>query len=290
MSNFTEEELTQMAVLKSQSLNKENAPGVDINIPEEVSPVQPAPKAEPKAEPKKEPKKVVKTLEKTISDKFPHKLELGNNKTVHYTNWTGKTKKIFNKLLDTKGEDISVEDISRDLIREYIQEQDIYLSPLEEQYLIVKIRDISLDDKYTYSSMCPECDFIDTITDKTSNIFKYKKSKFPKKIGDINFVDIESFSKFTQTVSGIQTAATYDGLSTEADIEIAMHIDYDNKTPIEVMDYIDTLSLRDISQIIDSLSSVSPDLSMGVKKVCPECKTEVFFEAEEIPNVFEELI
>lgn len=290
---FTEEELTKMAILKAQSLEK--APDIDINPKpnnDVVEPIPPAPTQPTEKTPEiKTEQNIKKPLEEKVKDKFKYKVILGKNKEVHYTNWTGKTKKIFNKLLEQKGEEISLDDISSKLIRDYIQEQDIYLSALEEQYLIVKIRDISLSDEYTFVSNCPHCDEMETITDKTSNIFKYRKSKFPKKIGDVEYVDIESNSVFKKTVDSILNSPDYDGISTIGDIEIAMHLKIEGKeTPLEIMDYIDTLPLKDIQVILDNLSEVSSDLKMGVERVCKKCGERGFFECEEIPNVFEELL
>ena len=289
---FTEEELTQMAILKAESLKK-NLP--EEQIPEKEQPIQPQPKKQKNIvndvhSETKNNNKTVKPLEENIQEKYKYKVDLGNNKTVHYTNWTGKTKKVFNKLIETKGEDISVDDISETLIREYIQEQDIYLSPLEEQYLIVKIRDVSLSTKYTFVSECPNCSEVQEITDSTKNIFKFKKSKFPQKINGIEYVDIPSNSVFKKTVHEIQNSPTYDGLSTQADIEIAMHLKIDNKTPQEVMDYIDTLSLKEIEEILSNLSKISSDLKMGTEKTCKKCSQKGFFECDEIPNVFVELV
>jgi hypothetical protein len=306
---MTEAELTEMAILKSKNdsialerRKKEEAEKAKAaKATKEVSKSQPESPESPES-PKTETSEAPETLSKdpeTGEDltQYKYSVELGNDKVIHYKNWTGRTKKLLKKELKDlqREEDVDIDSILETLVRDYIIEREIYLSPVEIQYLIVKIREVSVGDTYSFYSTCPTCKLSQEITAKTSDIYRYTKGKYPYQSGEYEFVDIPLQSDLDTLYKTMIDSETYDGITTKTDLEIAMHIKNGNLSPFEILDIIDEMGLIELKTIMKTLSDVAPKMEMSIdekcdNEECPDYRKTVTFKADEIPDIFDDLL
>ena len=138
-------------------------------------------------------------------------------------------------------------------------------------------------------SKCESCNEEQEIRSTVKETFRYKPSKFPKVTKDMTFVDIESRSFLLDTVDQIKESADYDGITSDADIEIALHIDKDGKTPLEILDYMD---LKSIKTMMSTLEKISPSMDMYVERACKNanCREKGKFYTDDIPDIFSEIL
>ncbi len=321
---LTEAEKTKMAVLQAQGNSKRKERSKEINEAraEKVSTqTQSQPQAPLKVSTPSTPSTLMDSAKGTkpqmetsamttettddvsdldiIKKEYPFEVQLGITKAVHFKPWTGRTKKEFNKLIsDTNDvEELNIDRTMKILIRDYIFEKDIYLSDIEYQYLLLRLRDESLSDECQFESMCPECNEMKTISAKTSEVYRFVPSQYPKEDSEIGvtYIDINSDSDFEKQVSEITDSKDYDGITTGTDIEVAMHIKKDQKTPLEILDMIDNTTLKNLTKMMENLRGTAPSLEMYKEDNCTnrECKMygkSVKYYTDDIPDVFSELI
>lgn len=215
-------------------------------------------------------------------------INLGTNKEVTITPWKAKHKKQFIKLIESKGDNITGEELANVLVRQNIDKPDIFLSPDEAQYLLIKIKEISISENVDFNMECdnPECNesfdvhlTLDKITHYTPST--YSKSEL------VNWRDIPS-----QTVFAKVCADNPDENVT--DVEMLLHIDAINGEPTidfkTTLDIMDELDLKYASEIERNFMSVMPFLEMGTSIKCPHCSYEDEYQFDIIPNFFEELL
>ncbi len=293
---MNEQELTEMAMLKSQADTKNLERRNDAEkVQENVVPdaVNNSSKIEEPKEPK-EPEIDVVTGEDIAKYKF--KVKLGANKTVRFRNWTGKTKKEFKHMIENLSDvdSLDMDETMDILLRDYIYDSEMYFSETEQQYMILKIREVSLSDKVEYHSACPECNEIQKISSNIDKVYKYTESKFPKKNKqlDIEYIDIETQNLLDTQWENIKYSPNYDNITTKSDVEIAMHIKKENTSSLEILDMIDEMTLSDIEILMNGLHECASKMEMGVEEYCenPKCRKKVYFATDEIPDVFEELL
>lgn len=231
-----------------------------------------------------------KTVESKPKEINKNQIRLGENKIVTIKPWTGKTKKKIRKFFEniTSPEDINFMAVIKTLIYDYIEE-DVYLNEGELQYLLIKIREISLDEKVNTISECPVCDYENKINTYTKDITFYKENQLPQKFKEIDFVDIPNIKYYEDKIKFVMESDDYDGITTESDIELALHIDM-KKDIKEVINYLDEISIKESSEIISELRKVLPSCVVKDHKVCTKCQNEVDFIIDISTNVFEELL
>ncbi len=297
---MTEAEKTEMAILKAkadqktksqieQSKTQEKKAQEKIQADELLNKPKES-KIEPKIE-TKEPKKPKEP--KVDKNKFPYEVKLGENKIVNYKPWTGKTKKKFKKLFEhlENPEDIDFKGVIRILIRDNIDTPNLYISDDEQQYLTALIRKVSIQDDFEFSGVCDYCGAEQTIKTKISNAIKYRPNKFPQTKGGVVFKDIESYDYLIDVVDDIINSDDYDGLTTEADIEFALHLELDKSTsPLEVLDKIDEMPLNQLDVLMNTIEDMSSDMKIKEEKTCKECSKKSEFSSSEIPGLFESLL
>ncbi len=269
---MTEQELTEAAILKAKTGKQEVQS-------------KPNPAKKEQADETIKPKVDIK--------KYPFNVKLGKNKEVNFKPWTGKTKKKFKKLF------VGVEDMSdvdfagiiKVLIRDNISNKDLYISETEQQYLTALLRKESIGDGFEFSAACNHCNEEQKIKTSISETVKYKMNNYPTLIDDVEYCDIESNTKLTEVIENITNSADYDGLTSESDIEFAMHIKIpDNDNPLGVLDYLDDMPLRDLEVIVKNSKEAAGEFTMSVDKTCVHCGKKAEFIASEIPGLFESLL
>jgi hypothetical protein len=223
-------------------------------------------------------------------------VKLGENKVVHISPWTGKTKKKFRKLFEfvESYEDIDFPALIKTLIYDYLdksERENIYLNDGEQQYLLVKIKEISIDNKIEGEFNCPACESANKIKTVTEKAVKYKLNELPKKYNDeIEFVDIPGLKFFEEITNEIITADDYDGITTKPDIEVACHIKVKDKTVKDVIEYLDEMPLNETKDLMEEFHKTMPKCDVTIRKECDVCKKTVDFDLDVTQGIFEELM
>lgn len=256
-------------------------------------------------------KKVAKAEEVKISDvkkvaqedqtkqvdikKYPFNVKLGKNKEVNFKPWTGKTKKKFRKLFIglEEIEDLDLDKVVQVLIRDNLSNSDIYLSDIEQQYLTALLRKESLEDEFEYDAECEHCEQKQHIKTSVTDSVSYRPNLFPSKNEALNieYIDIESNSFLLKVIDEVIDANDYDGLTTAGDVDMALHLKIkDTNTPLETLDAIDDMPLKDLQVLLDGYDLAKSEMIMNVEKNCTMCGKSSTFKAAEIPGLFENLL
>ncbi len=220
------------------------------------------------------------------------KVILGEKKSVTIKPWTGKTKKKVRKIFEyvERPEDVDFISIMKTLLYDYIEE-DIYLNEGEQQYVLSKIRDISISDFIEKEIECPECSEYNFIKSYSKDFIHYKENNLPIEFNkNIKFIDINKLEEFENACNLIIESEDYDGITTEVDIEIALHIKIDELDIKETINYIDNLPLKETSIILEKLRENLPECKMYHEKQCKKCKNKVKFPIDITEDIFESLI
>ena len=286
---MTEAQKTEAAILKAKATAREKSPKI-VQTTQTTDKID---KVEISEIPTKAPQEHKKTQEPKVDiKKYPFNVKLGKNKEVNFKPWTGKTKKKFKKLFQGVEElqDVDFKGIIQVLLRDNIDKSNIYLSEAEQQYITALLRKESIGDDYEFMSTCQHCEEAQTIKTSVSETIKFTQNNFPNVINEISYVDIDSDSTLTNSIESIMNADNYDGLTNEADIEMALHLQIQDDSPEKVLNFLDDLPLNKLQEIVDNISNNSSKLVMQVGKNCTKCSKKSTFIAEEIPGLFESLL
>jgi len=113
----------------------------------------------------------------------------------------------------------------------------------------------------------------------------------PKEYNDtIKLVDIKTLKFLEDTINSIINSEDYDGITTETDIETALHINIEGKSINEVMDYLDEMPIKDTSDIMKTLKETLPRCDLEYNTSCKKCRKEVKFVIDLSQDIFEELL
>ena len=240
----------------------------------------------------KEISKETKEIKAQEAQDTKNQVILGKNKKVTIKPWTGKTKKKVRKFFEfaESPEEIDFKEVIKTLIYDYVNE-DIYLNDDEQQYILSKIKDISLSDDIDALTYCPICSAENTFKTRSDLFLHYKENELPFKYNEeIEFVDIISLKDFDSEVKNIMESEDYDGITTEKDIETAMFIKIKDKNTEQVIEYLDDLPLNKTQEIIKVLNEKLPKTEMYINRRCTSCNTEVDFTIDITKPIFESLL
>ena len=221
-----------------------------------------------------------------------NQIKLGKNKIVTIKPWTGKTKKKIRKFFEgvENPEDIDFIAVIKTLLYDYIKE-DVYLNEGEQQYLLMKIREISIDTGVDSSVECPICYTENQINTTTDKIIHYKENQLPFQFNEnIELIDIESLTSLEKEYNNFVEDDDYDGITTLGDVESALHIKIQDKNLKEVIDYLDNASIKETQDIFNKLRDLLPKCELYYSKVCKNCNDEVKFEIDVTESIFESLL
>jgi len=157
------------------------------------------------------------------------------------------------------------------------------------QLILTKLYEESVSDEIQTEIECPRCSKINKIKTNTKDIIHYKENELPFTYNNIELVDIKDFKTFEKEVDKIINSENYDGITTEADIEVAMHINI-NKPLKDVINYLDEIPLKESSEIIKTLREKLPNCELFIEKECNNCKNDVKFNIDISSLAFEELL
>jgi len=299
---MTEQRLTEMALLKVEANKKNDQRRAREDKEQEQKLPDPTPELKSQEPERPEELNELKEVEVKLDpetgenmSKYGYQVKLGNDKIVHYTHWTGRTKKQFNKSLEVVSEksevsEVDLENMLSMLVRDYISDPDVYLSSVEMQYMLTILREVSVSDEIQYTGVCPECKHSQIIDDKINNIYQYTPGDYPQEVDDtVSFVDIESQSVLNNSFKALEKSKDYDGITSIDDVEIALHISAGTDLN-GTLNQLDEMNLKTLKSVMKGLSNCAPKMNMGVTIQCENCNKEVFFETYDIPDVFEDLI
>ncbi len=296
---MTEEELTEMALLKAQAIRNQEqaeqtaqtAQTAQIKTPNPAEGIKQPQAQTPELTPELTPEPEVK-----IPAEFKE-VEIGENKVIHYKSWTGKTKKklvqFSNEYSTDDMDNIETQDsLLQILIYDNLFEKDIYLNTIEEQYLVLLIKNESINETISFAAVCPKCSVENIIEDKFKSCVSYEKNKYPLKDEkfDCTYVDIYNKKEFEKTTSDYLDSDSWDGVSTKLDLEIASHIQKDGMGPVKIMDWMDELSLKDLKEITKNLEKVQANIIIKKRKKCQSCGTVQLFKTNEVTDLFSEIV
>jgi len=291
---MTEEELTQMALLKAQADKlKENREPVNIKATQETQATQETPKPQ---ETKKTEVENIQETENTEETKveeqkeFPETIVLGPNKSINYKLWTGKTRRSFTSLLkDIENPDeLDTEDALEILLYDNL-EGDPYLTDIEEQRILLEIRRKSIDTMFEVTGTCEKCGTQEIFIKDINEIYHFTENTFPGEKNGVKFKDIPTRSMLIQETRKIMDDIYYDGITNETDVEIALHID-NGKDTKQTLEWIDDLPILKLKQVMEDLSSFAPQMEPWVEHDCSKCKTKTKYWTENLPDIFEEIL
>jgi DNA-directed RNA polymerase subunit RPC12/RpoP len=230
----------------------------------------------------------------------PNQLFLGDGKVVTVSPWTGKTKKKIKKAFEglVNIEDLDFKRVIEVLVYNHIKEKS-YLSEQEQQYIMGHLKEISISPKIETEVYCPKCSFLWNLKTTVQEAAKFTPSKLPKTFtelqdldSEITFVEIESKQKLDDEVDKIMNADNYDNLTSEKDIEAAMHLRVKNLetstvlNTLETIEYLDNLTLKSANKILNGLSQVESKYKMTAEGTCPECSHKDTYDIEIISDIF----
>lgn len=216
------------------------------------------------------------------------KVILGTNKEVTLAPWKAKTKKEFIKLVQRKGDEISGNELADVLIRQNIDKPDIFLNPDEAQYILIKLKEISIGDEVKFDMDCDneKCKKTFAVQLSLNDICKYTPSKYPSKTENFSWREIPNQKVFDDISDN--TEETY------VNIEMMLHLDAINGEEsvsfLDTLDKVDNLSLKDTDELEAQYFSVMAYLEMGSEIECPHCKHKEDYQFDIIPHFFEELL
>ena len=241
----------------------------------------------------KEKVEVATTPAKTTDLKIkpqPAKLQDNQRKlgsrTVTLTPWAGKTKKKFKKEFQFADsmEDVDLQKIVEILVYDHIKE-DHQLTDLELQYLLAELKEMSIGGEIECESDCPNCGSTNTIEASTKDAI-FKSDTLPAEYKNFTFKNIKR-STFTNIKNSIMNSKTFDGLSSESDIEIACKISIDNKTPAEMLIVLDNTPLKELTLLMNNYVDNLAFFELTQEKVCSSCQDKVSFDVDIITGIFE---
>jgi hypothetical protein len=228
----------------------------------------------------------------SVGELKSNQVKLGENKIITLKPWNGKTKKKIKKVFEyvQNPEDIEFKKVIDILIYDHIEE-DVYCNEGEHQYLLALLRDMSISGNIETVSECPICNFENHIKARNEEFIHYKENELPKDYKNgIRFIDIPNKQVLEKTIDEIINAEDYDGLTSESDIEIALHIEIQDKTPLEVIDFLDDLTVKETDEILDALGEALPGCELSLERKCKNCQDEVVFDIDIMKDIFESLL
>jgi DNA-directed RNA polymerase subunit M/transcription elongation factor TFIIS len=214
-------------------------------------------------------------------------VKLGKNKIVEVKPWKTKTKKDFLKIVKAKQLDIVEEDLVNSLVLPYVTPNDIYFSSDEIQYLLVILREISINENIITELICKKCNESFDVSKNVKDFCKYQTSQYPVTIGKYTWRDIKSSNS-------VQNISKKHPDELQNDIEMLLHIEAIDGKMVEsfeeILDYFENLELDESKTIYEDYDKVKSKLSLEFDETCPKCGDRNTYYFETIPNFFDPLL
>jgi succinate dehydrogenase flavin-adding protein (antitoxin of CptAB toxin-antitoxin module) len=253
-----------------------------------TKPVNPDPKVDGGIVPESEIQKG--ELSPKSETKKDNEVILGPNKKVTITPWTGKTRKKFRKIFENvqSPEDINFKAVIQILLYDHINE-DVFLNEGEQQLLLSEIKKISLSDTIKDTINCYVCDIPIEVKEKLDDVVEYKENRLPHQFKDITFRDVSNQKEIDDILENMYENKKYDGISEEPDIIFASHIEMKDKDIFDIINYLDDLPLKDLTEIVTNLKEYMPECKIESEVSCT-CGNKDIYPLDITKEIFESLM
>jgi len=215
-------------------------------------------------------------------------LKLGPNKSVGIKPWKAKTKKEFVKIFKAKGDKVTERDVLDILVYPYIDNTKQFYSSAELQYIMTKIREISIKDKDTsFTIECSTCGEDFDVNMDIYDLVHYKETLIPTTKENIEWIDPESSDIIEKTL--------LDNEEEPPDvIMLGLNIKNINGREIEnikeFLEVYDELDMNEISKIEDIWKDVTSSFSIYSTLKCDRCESSNEYYFDIIPGFFDPLL
>ena len=214
-------------------------------------------------------------------------VKLGPRKSVFITPWKAKAKKEFIKIFKKNGDKTTEEDILNILLYPYLKDN-IYLSSAELQYVLFKLREISIRNKEVeFVIDCNSCGEEIEIKTDISDLVHYKETLIPiEKNGNI-WRDPESNEIVKQILFQYKDEPP-------TVLMIGLHLKkYRNRnieSLEEFLEIYDDLDMVEVENLEDEWYEVSSNFEIYKKIKCDKCDYETTYSFDIIPGFFDPLL
>jgi hypothetical protein len=210
-------------------------------------------------------------------------IKLGKEKIVTIKPWKTKTKKEFLNLIKKNNGDfknIKESEVLKVLLTPYIEPNDIFLSDAEKEYLIICIRNISLDNNISFLIECSGCGEKIPVKCEIMDLVKYQENQYPIILNDISWIDIKNNtqSKYKDYMPGT--------------IEMLSHIsDYKGEVNLDKMvEIYDNMELKESDDLYKDYTTIRSSIKIEREETCPYCSELDTYYLESVPDLFEPLL
>jgi len=224
-------------------------------------------------------------------ESYSKEVKLRKDKVVHLRKWKAKDRKRFRNVIEEKGENLSVTDISMALVFPCILEKNILLTEEEIKYISTVLREISISETFDFEFYCTDenCENDNKVTLRIEDVNKPKYSEWGE-------VEINGgFITFGERVKpDFYYKAIYDA-KTQFDkelVDLTLHIikveQDDTKTFPEMLELLDNLDTDVMDKIVEEFNKQRfvQDSEHSLK--CSKCGKEHNFIFDEIEGFFPE--
>ena len=233
-------------------------------------------------------KKPVQKPQPITSKLKDNQVEIANGVTVTLAEWTGKTKKKFKKEFKyaESMEDVDFTKILEILVYSSVKE-DILFTDKELQYLLTKLRIMSISDDFKGNIDCPNCTGSNEIKTSITDSIHFTKSNLPTKYEDFTFSLVKK-TTFDELLENTKENDIED-ITNEKDVEMACRVIKNNKTPKEMLEILEDMSLKKLSPLMKEFNKNLSTYRLYTKQECKHCRKDQEFELEIITGIFETL-
>ena len=209
------------------------------------------------------------------------------NRIVTLKPWSGKTKKKFKKEFEfaESMEDVDLKKIIEILVYDQIEE-DYQLTEMELQFLLAELKETSIGNEIDCDSECPSCSAVNKISTSTKDSITFEMDTMPAEFNEWKFKNVTR-AEFKKLKKEITESENFDGLSTEADIELACKISKNKKTPVEMIEILDETPLKELTEMMDEYVKHLAFFDIKISKKCIGCQDENLFDVDIITGIFE---
>lgn len=216
------------------------------------------------------------------------KLTLGPRKSVGIKPWKAKAKKDFVKVFKAKGEKTSEKDILDVLVFPYIDNKDVFYSSAELQYILVKIRELSIkDDSLSFAVECNNCKHDIDVQTVIDDLIDYKETLMP----------VEKNNTFWQDPISIEYAGEKLLEFSEEPPNIVMmgmniksYQGHEIHNIPEFIELYDDLDMNEAQQLEDDWNEIISKFELSKFITCDNCGEAIKYTFDVIPGFFDPLL
>jgi hypothetical protein len=201
--------------------------------------------------------------------------------------WKTKTKKDFLNIIKNKEKNLSEVDILNTLVYPYIEPNNIFMNDAELQWVLINLRNISIDNNMKFLIECSNCNDDIVIECKLLDLCKYKENEYPTIKNNREWKDIDSLDALKNAIKNNKSEFP-------KNIEMLLHLDSANgekfKNIEEKINYLDNLNLEEGNILSNEFKDIDSEIKLEYKTKCPHCEYKTNYIFEEIPDFFDPLL